>query len=161
MNTYELDPANYYTLPGYSWDALLKYTNVKLELITDVDMYLFIEKGLRGGISMASQRYGKANNKYMQDYDETKPSLYLQYLDANNLYGWSMCQHLPVSNFKWSEDKIEVILKTKEDSDKGYILEVDLEYRKELHDLHNDYPLAPGTLKLNPNINGFQPIKRI
>ena len=72
-------------------------------------MYLFIEKGLRGGISMASQRYGKANNKYMQDYDETKPSSYLLYLDANNLYGWAMCQHLPVSNFKWREDNIDNI----------------------------------------------------
>ena len=111
-------------------------------------MYLFIEKGLRGGFSMASQPYGKANNKYMQDYDETKPSSYLLYLDANNLYGWAMCQHLPMSNFKWSEDNIDHILKTKEDSNEGYILEVDLEYRKELHDLHNDYPLAPEKLKV-------------
>ena len=97
---------------------------------------------------MVSQRYGKANNKYMKDYDEAKPSSNLQYLDANNLYGWAMCQPLPVSNFKWSETQLDDILKTKEDSDKGYILEVDLEYQKELHALHNDYPLATETLKV-------------
>lgn len=144
--TYDLDPANYFTLPGYSWDVLLKSSGVQLDQITIPDIYLFIEKGLRGGISMVSQRYGKANNKYMKDYDTDKPSSYLQYLDANNLYGWAMCQYLPTSGFKWSEASLEKVLETCEASDVGYILEVDLEYPKELHDKHNDYPLAPETM---------------
>ena len=141
MKTYKLDPAHYYTSPGLSWDALLKKTQVELELITDYDMYLFIEKGLRGGISMVSKRFAKANNKYLQDYDPEQPSSYIQYLDANNLYGWAMSQPLPTGNFKWSKTY-------KTDGAKGYILEVDLEYPKELHESHNSYPLAPEKLKV-------------
>ena len=146
MGTYGLDPANYYTLPGYAWDVLLKDTKIELQLLTDPDTYLFIEKGLRGGISMVSQRLGEANNPYMKDYEKSKPTSYLQYLDANNLYGWAMCQYLPTSGFKWSEKNIDDVLKTGEDSEHGYILEVDLEYPEDLQDLHNDYPLAPESL---------------
>ena len=145
LEYYKLDPCHYFTSPGLSWDAMLKMTNIELELMTDVDMYLFIEKGLRGGISYIANRYGKANNKYMKEYDEKAPSKYIMYLDANNLYGWAMSKYLPTGGFKWlTEKQIEGLnlTKYKEDSKKGLILEVDLEYPKELHDLHNDYPLA-------------------
>ena len=148
---YKLDPCHYFTSPGLSWDAMLKMTNIKLELITDIDMYLFIEKGMRGGVSYIANRYGKANNKYMKEYDKNKPSKYIMYLDANNLYGWAMSQYLPTGGFKWmTEKQINKINldKYKDNSKKGLILEVDLEYPKELHDLHNDYPLAPEKIKV-------------
>ena len=146
LQYYKLDPCWYFTSPGLSWDAMLKMTDIKLELMTDVDMFQFIEKGLRGGISYIANRYGKANNKYMKNYDEKAPSKYIMYLDANNLYGWAMSQYLPTGGFKWlSEKKIAALDLTryKEDSKRGLILEVDLEYPEELHDLHNDYPLGP------------------
>ena len=87
MQYYKLDPCHYFTSPGLFWDAMLKMTDIKLELITDVDMFQFIEKGMRGGISYIANRYGKANNKYMKEYNEKLPSKYIMYLDANNLYG--------------------------------------------------------------------------
>ena len=101
LSTYKLDPAHYYTLPGYSWDALLKSTNIVLEQITKPDMYLFIEKGLRGGISMVSHRHDIANNWYMQNYNPEQPTSYLMYLDSNNLYGWAVSQPMPTGNFQW------------------------------------------------------------
>ena len=163
LKNYGLDPVYYYTAPGLAWDACLKITGVNLELLTDVDMLLMIEKGIRGGISIISNRYGEANNKYMKDYDKTKLSKFLMYLDANNLYGWAMSQKLPVHSFKWITDKeiknlfnnqiVQVWNKN------PCILEVDLEYPEELHDLHNDYPLCPervecdkGVKKLIPNL---------
>ena len=157
LEYYNLDPCHYFTSPGLAWDAMLKMTKIKLELITDVDMYLFIEKGLRGGISYIANRYGKANNKYMRDekYNENEPSKYLMYLDANNLYGWAMCQYLPTGGFKWLNEQEIKGLNLKDsikDSQKGLILEVDLEYPKELHDLHNDYPLAPEKIKVTKNM---------
>lgn len=151
---YKLDPAHYFTAPGFSFDAMLKYTKVKIELFVDIDMLLFVERGVRGGISQCSHRYAVANNKYMNDYDATKESKYLIYLDANNLYGYSMMQLLPISDFEWYEKNdfnAESILNLADDSPKGYIFEVDLEYPKELHDAHKDYPLCcekmlvPGT----------------
>ena len=142
LSTYKLDPAHYLTLPGYSWDALLKCTNVSLELITDPDMYLFIEKGLRGSISMVSHRHAIANNPQMENYDPEQPTSFLQYLDANNLYGWAMSQPMPTRNFDWV-DYSEKLLDTPPDSSTGYFLEVDLEYPASLHTEHNDYPLAP------------------
>ena len=151
LEYYKLDPCHYFTSPGLSWDAILRMTNIKLELMTDIDMFQFIEKGLRGGISYIANRYGKANNKYMKSYDEKAPSKYIMYLDANNLYGWAMSQYLPTGGFKWMKqehiDKLD-LSKYKEDSKKGLIVEVDLEYPKELHDLHNDYPLAAEKIKV-------------
>ena len=155
LQNYELDPCWYYTAPGLSYDAMLKTTGVTLELLTDIDMAQMIEKGIRGGVSMISTRHSQANNKYMgSDYDPSKPSRYIQYLDANNLYGWAMSQKLPTGDFKWM---------TRKHLDKWTehpcILEVDLEYLQELHDLHDDYPLAPERLmvdkveKLIPNLN--------
>ena len=105
MQYYKLDPCYYYTSPGLSWDAMLKMTDIKLELMTNIDMYQFIEKGMRGGISYIANRYGKANNKYMRDYDDKAPSKYIMYLDANNLYGWAMSQHLPTGGFRWMTEK--------------------------------------------------------
>ena len=152
LQYYKLDPCHYFTSPGLSWDAMLKMTYIKLELITDIDMFQFIEKGMRGGISYIANRYGKGNNKYIKSYDKTKPSKYIMYLDSNNLYGWAMSQYLPTCSFRWMTDKqinnID-LAKYNENSEKGLILEVDLEYPKELHNLHNDYPLAAERVCVN------------
>ena len=145
LENYELDPAHYYTAQGLAWDAALKVTGVNLELLSDIDMLLMVEKGIRGGVSMVSNRYGKANNKYMDDkFNYNEPSKYIQYLDANNLYGWAMSKPLPTHGFKWMKTSE---LETWELH--SCILEVDLEYPKKLHDLHNDYPLAPEQIKVN------------
>ena len=144
LDTYGLDPAHYVSLPSSSWDAMQKMTGVRLDLLSDVDMLNFIEKGMRGGISTITHRYALANNKYMKNYDPQKESSYIPYLDANNLYGWAMSQKLPTSNFKWIKCPEYINLDSyDENSARGLILEVDLEYPKELHGLHNDYPLAP------------------
>ena len=137
---------------GLSWDAMLKMTNIKLELMTNIDMFQFIEKGMRGGVSYIANRYGKANNKYMKEYDEKAPSKYIMYLDANNLCDWAMSQYLPTGNFKWmSNREIKQIDlgKYKADGKKGLILEVDLEYPQELHVLHNDYPVCPEKVRVS------------
>ena len=151
---YKLDPCHYFTSPGLSWDAMLEMTNFKLKLMTNVDMFQFIEKGMRRGVSYNANRYGKANNKYMKEYDENAPSKYIMYL-ANNLYGRAMSQYLPTGNFRWMTDK-EInkvdLGKYKTNGKKGLILEVDLEYPRELHDLHNDYPVAPEKAKVSKNM---------
>ena len=124
IKNYKLDPAHYYTAPGLSWDACLKMTRVELELLTDVDMLLMVERGIRGGVSMVSKRFSKANNKYMRDkFEASEPSKYIQYLDANNLYGVAMSMNLPTHIFKWMNDmELSVWRKI------PCILEVDLEY---------------------------------
>ena len=155
LQYYKLDPCHYFTSPGLSWDAMLKMTNIQLELMTDIDMFQFIERGMRGGISYIANRYGKANNKYMSEYDENMPSKYIIYLDANNLYGWAMSQYLPTGGFKWlTEKQINKInlAQYNEDSNKGLLIEVDLEYPKELHDLHNDYPVAAERVCVNKDM---------
>ncbi|XP_071055501.1 uncharacterized protein [Onthophagus taurus] len=151
--TYGLDPAHYYTAPGLSWDAMLKFTKIKLELLTDIDQVHFVKKGIRGGISQCSLRHAKANNKYMETYDANSPSKFLMYWDANNLYGWAMSQFIPVSDFKWmSEHEIENLdfNNIPDIADFGYILDVDIEYPEILHDLHNDLPFLAENL-LPPN----------
>ena len=141
---YGLDALHYYTAPGLAWDAMLKYTKIELDLISDPNMYQMIEKGIRGGISTIMKRYAKANNKHTKGYDKDKMSIYIPYLDANNLYGWAMSKPLPYKNFCWmSKDELGNW------QSKPCILEVDLEYPKELHDLHNEYPLAPEQLQIN------------
>ena len=127
-------------------DALLKKTSVELELLTDYDQHLFIEKGLRGGISMASKRHARANNPLVEGYDPGQPSSHILYLDANNLYGWAMSQYLPTGGFRWVDDcqqLAKTIAEQPADSPEGHILEVDLEYPEDLHNAHNSYPLAP------------------
>ena len=153
LEVYELDPAHFLSLPGLAWQACLKRTNIKLELLTDYDMLLLVEEGIRGGICHSIHRYAKANNKYMSNYDESKESSYIQYLDANNLYGWAMSQRLPVNNFKWVEDPFiineESIKNYNENSSKGYILEVDVKYPTKLHDLPSDLPFLPKRIKID------------
>ena len=163
LKNYGLDPVYYYTAPGLAWDAMLKMTGVNLELLSDVDKLLMIEKGIRGGISIISNRYGKANNKYMKDFNKKEASKYLMYVDANNLYGAAMSEKLPVHSFKWMTNKeLENIFNNQIVqvwNKNPCILEVDLIYPEELHDLHNDYPLCPervecdkGVKKLIPNL---------
>ena len=146
---YELDPAHFFTVPGMAWDAMLKMRAIKLDLLEDVDMLLMIEKGIRGGISNAFKRYAKANNKFMKDFDPAEKSSFIVYLDANNLYGWAMSKPLPVGGFEWMDEaELENWERFVDEEGIGCILEVDLEYPAELHDFHNDFPLAPERLTL-------------
>ena len=134
LKYYELDPCHYFSAPGLSWDAMLKMTGVKLEKISKIDQYLFIEKGSRGGISYISNRYAKANNKYMRDYDPEKPSTFITYLDKSNFYGWSMSEYLPFRGFELLKNVDELdVMSINEKINVGYILEVDLKYPDELH----------------------------
>ena len=159
LKHYNLDPAHYYTSPGLAWDACLKETGQELELLHDYDMLMMFEKGIRGGMTHISKRYAEANNKYMKDFNPDKPSSFIQYLDANNLYGWAMSQALPTSGFKWMKDltkaKVIHILEkvncsmTNPIKKTGFIFEVDLEYSHDLWESHNDHPLAPEKLKVN------------
>ena len=98
-----IDPANFLTAPGLACQACLKETKVELELLADINMLLMFENGIRGGICQATHRYAKANNKYMDNYENNIESSYLAFLDANNLYGWAMSQKFPVNSFKWLE----------------------------------------------------------
>ena len=101
LKDYGLDSCHNFSSPGLSWDAMLKMTSVGLEKIFDIDIYLFIEKGLRGGISYIAKRYAKASNKYIKDYDLKKASEFITYLDINNFYDWEMSIYLPSGRFKW------------------------------------------------------------
>ena len=152
IKEYELDPAHFLSLPGLAWQACLKKSNIELELLTDYDMLLMVEEGIRGGICHSIHRYAKANNKYMKNYYNNEEPSYVQYLDANNLYGWAMSKKLPVNGFKWADnDKIneESIKNYNENDKKGYIFEVDVKYPKKLHKLHNDLPFLPERMKIN------------
>ena len=143
IKVYGLDPAYFLSAPGLAWQACLKKTGVKLELITDADMLLMIEKGIRGGICHSVYRHAKAkaNNKYMKIYDKNNESSYIIYMDANNVYGYAMSKRLPVDGFEWVEDD--------KDSDVGYFIEADVEYPKELHTLHSDLPFLPERMEAN------------
>ena len=105
LEIYELDRIHFVSAPGLARQACLKKTGVKLESITDYDMLLMIEKGIRGGICQETHRYAKANNKYMKNYNKNIASSYIEYLDANNLYEWEMSQKIPVNGFKWVKQK--------------------------------------------------------
>ncbi|XP_050505390.1 uncharacterized protein LOC126883768 [Diabrotica virgifera virgifera] len=159
---YNLDPCHYITAPALSWDAMLRYTEIELELLTDVDMVHFLKKGVRGGVAQCSKREAVANNQYVPNYDPQQPESYIMYLDATNLYGAAMCQYLPYGNFKWVTDVENFnCFSVEDDGDKGYVLEVDLEYPAHLHSLHNDLPFCPESMvppgskfpKLIPNFN--------
>ena len=161
LKNYGLDPVYYHTAPGLAWDACLKMTGIRLELLSDINMLLMFEKGIRGGISIISNRYGEANNKYMKGFNKNKVKKFLTYLDANNLYGCAMSMKLPTHGFKWLTSRemeniynnqvVQVWEKT------PCILEVDLEYPEKLHDLHNDYPFCPERVKCNNRIEKLIP----
>ena len=154
LDNYGLDPSHFYTAPGLAWKACLKKTGIKLELLKDPDMLLMFENGIRGGITQLVHRWAAVNNPYMgYEYDRSKPIEYLQYLDANNLYGWVMSQPLPTGGFRWVEVRgdlnpkniVNLMVKT----DRGYLLEVDVNYPMELHDYQNDLPFMCEKIKIN------------
>ena len=135
LEYYQLDLAHFYMSPGLAWQVCLKKTGIKLELLTDPNMLLMFECRIRGGITQAVHQYAKANNKYS----------FLQYLDANNLYGWAMSQPLLTRGFRW----VDVSDISKLSKGKGYLLEVDVKYPKELHSLHNNLPFMCEKMKIN------------
>ena len=152
---YTLDPSHYFSAPGSSFDAMLKMTKVKLQTISDINVHLFIKKGMRGVIANIYKRYALANNKYQKNYDSNKENTVIMYWDAYNLYGWGMNQPLPYSDFNFlTKKEINEFCSDciSENSPIGYILEVDLEYCKELHNSHSDCPLAPAKIEINSNM---------
>ncbi|GBO29059.1 hypothetical protein AVEN_122502-1 [Araneus ventricosus] len=142
---YGLVCVHLFTTPGLAWQSSLKMTDQPLELFTDINMHMFVEKGIRGGISVITKRFSQANNKYLPNFDASKSIKHIIYLDCNNLYGASMVESLPYGGFEWisADVTLDWIQSIPQDSSEGYIFEVDLKYPEELHDLHNDYPLAP------------------
>ena len=146
LKHYRFCASPYLSAPGLTWDAMLKMAKIKLELITDPDMYIFFEKGTRGGISYISNRYSKPNNKYLKSYEPKQKSKHI-YLDANNLYGYTISKFLPTSGFNWIDQKKLNLNKYTSNSSKGCFLVIDLEYSKELHELHNDCHLGPDKKK--------------
>ena len=172
LDNYGLDPAHFYTAPGLAWKACLKKTGVNLELLKDPDMLLMFECGIRGGITQSVHKWANVNSPYMGcEYDPLRPTNYLQYLDANNLYGWAMSQPLPTGEFKWVDIEnlkqearelkktIDMMVRNSNNRGVGYVLEVDVKYPRELHDLHNDLPFmcekirVNGVEKLVPNLH--------
>ena len=170
LENYKLDPAHFYTAPGLGWQPLLKRAaeccehekrhkdcklcpdEFRLELLTDTDILLMVEKGIRGGITQAVKRYAKANNKYMKDlYNPNELSIYLQYLDVNNLYGWAIVQDLPTHGFKWGNgedftpEKIDELVKKDK---KGYLSEADVKYPKQLLENHNELSFLVEKMKI-------------
>ena len=150
LKHYKLNPVHFYTSPGLAWKACLKHTGIKLELLTDPDMLLMFEQGIRGGITQAVRKYASANNKYMGDrFDPRSESSHLQYLDANNLYGWAMSQPLLTGGFKWVDVNPNEVFELATRTDKGYLLEVDVSYPEELHNPHNDLPFMCERMEIN------------
>ena len=150
LKHYKLDPAHFYTSPGLAWKACLKHTGIRLELLTNPDMLLIFERGIRGGITQVVGKYAAANNPYMGDkFNPNEDITYRQYLDMNNLYGWAMSQPLPTGEFKWTDVNPNEISKLSTRTDKGYVLEVDISYPKELHNQHNDLPFMCERMEIN------------
>ena len=133
-----------------------KKTEVKLELLNDIYMLLMVEKGIRGGICHTTHQSEKANNKYRKDYDKNKESSYLKYWDENDLCGWAMSQKLPVNKFEWIEEisqfNKDFIKNYNKETDEGYFLEVDVQYPKKVHELHNDLPFLPSRKEIKKSI---------
>ena len=171
LDNYGLDPAHFYTAPGLAWKACLKKAGVNLKLLKAPDMLLMFEHGIGGGITQSVHKWANANNPYMVcEYDPLRLTNYLQYLDANNLYGWEMSQPLPTGEFKWVDIEnlkggarelkkaIDMMVRNSNHGN-GYVLEVDVKYPRELHDHHNDLPFmcerirVNGVEKLVPNLH--------
>ena len=142
LKKYGLCPSHYLSIPASRLDAMLKITKIELELIPDPDMHIFFEKGTRGGISYISNRHSQASKKYLKSYDPKQSIHYI--LRIKTLY----TLYLSTSGFKWIDAKDFDLNKYTSNSSKGYVLEVDLEYPKELHKLHNEYPLAPDKIEI-------------
>lgn len=155
QHNYNLEPAHFLSAPDLTWTAGLKMTDIKLELFTDVNMYLMVEKGIRGGICIIGKRFSECNNPYvLETYDHKKPNKYIVSIDINNLYGFSMTGNLPYSNFKWltfEEINNFDVMSISCNSEIGYILDVDLEYPPEIHNIHNDLPMAVDHLNITYN----------
>jgi len=153
---HRLDPLHFITLPSLAWTTALKRTGVKLDLITDADMYLMIENNMRGGIATISHRHAVANNPSMNDeYDPSKPHSFITYLDANNLYGTAMSEPLLTGGFGFLDDEQMAafdVMTIPKDSDRGYIVECDLKYPESLHELHSDYPMASEHLTISKDM---------
>ncbi|CAI6372576.1 unnamed protein product [Macrosiphum euphorbiae] len=143
MKTYNLDAAHYFTAPGLSFDAMLKFTGQKLQLLHDYDMLLMFENGIRGGLVQASKRYATANNVKTPGYDETKEKSWIIYQDCNNLYGWAMSQYMPYGGFNWVEPTLNGLNDLDDTSPIGRVYEVDVSYPRHLHNGHNDLPFLP------------------
>jgi hypothetical protein len=150
-HNYQLDAAHYVSAPQLSWDSMLKSTQCTLELISDPEMFRFIDPGIRGGVSNITTRYAKANNPYLAQFDPSKPTSYIIDLDANNLYGWAMSNPMPSGSFTWllpaQFQQLDWRAMT-EDQPMGYIIECDLDYPADVHEAQNDYPLAPERLNV-------------
>ena len=159
LDNYGLDPAHFYTAPGLAWQACLKKTGVRLELLLYPSMLLMVERGIRAGITQSVHRWATANNPYMgSGYDPSEPTRYLQYLDANNLYGWAMSRPLPTGGFRWANVHPDEVSELANRSKCGYLLEASVAYPSEPHYYHNDLPFMCGRMvigrveKLDPNL---------
>ena len=144
---YNLDPPWFYTTQALAWDAVLKNSKVTLELLTDQDMLLCFERGIRGGISAIFHRKAEANNKYMDDFDESKPSVFIPYWDANALYSWAMLHPLPIGEFQWMSEK-----ELREWENIPCTIEVDIDIPKELHEKFKDFPPLPEKVSINGGV---------
>ena len=158
LSNYKLDQCNYYTAAGLSWDAMLKFTKVQLDYITDQFTLEFFERQIRGGLSTPIHRFAQANNKYLPNYDASKPNTFIRYIDCGNLYGYAMSQKLPTGNFhRLTQAELLQFIKQFSsiniNGNTGYTLEVDIEYPRELHDYHSDFPFLPEVLKTKGNTN--------
>ena len=161
LKQYKLDPAHFNTAPGLSWAAALKHTKVTLQVLVDPDKSLFVDGGMKGGPAFARNPILTANNPMIAGFKPEMLTAWMLLVDANNLYGGAMRQFLPYGNFKWIHDLSKFtpdhIMSLGDEDDKGYFLEVDLEYPKELHDLHDQYPLAPEHIQIDESmLSGFQ-----
>ena len=155
LENYHLDPAWFLTAPSFFWAAMLKMTQVDLQLICEgnMEMFRFFERQIRGGVASVFCRFSQANNKFQEDFNPEKPSKFIVYLDANSLYPTAMMQPLPVGEFEWTrESALKDWERIVNSENTGCTLEVDLEYPNHLHDFHDDFPLAPELLE----VNGFQ-----
>ena len=156
---FHLDPLHYDTAPGLTWDAALRWTGVSLELLQDIDQYQFCESGIRGGVSVISKRRAVGHNKHLPDFDPSKPSNYIWYGDANNLYGGSMVEKLPVSDFIWCSLTKQQVRDYNPESDTGYFIECDLSIPNELHDKFNCFPVAAEPLTITESVASPKSLK--
>ena len=162
LQQYNIDPCYYFSAPHFTFDAFLRHSSLTLELLSDINQYLFIIKGIRGGMSMVSKRHAVTNNKYVEGYNSLKSSSFILYLDANNLYGRAMQEYLPWKNFEWMSPhqlNYDFIKWLEPEGEVGCIIQCSLEYPVALHDYHSDYPLAP--LKKSIPYGMLSPVARM